>query len=398
MTVYIHPLLESLVERLSEPRRFIQVLLGPRQVGKTTLARQAIERLEGASIYATADGPLLEDLIWLEQQWERARHEARRNGEPTTLVLDEVQKIPGWSEVVKRLWDQDSLDGRDLRVLLLGSSPLLMEQGLGESLAGRFEVLRLRHWGFAEMAAAFGSTLEDFLVFGGYPGAASLTEDAERFRRYILDALIEPVIGRDILVRTRVDKPVLLRRLFRLGCDYSAQVLSYQRMLGELLDRGNTTTLAHYLELLEGAGLLAGLQKFADKPLRRRASSPKLLVLNTALMSAVSVPDLRRVREDPPLWGRLVETAVGAHLVNSSAGSEVTVYYWREGNLEVDFVLAKHGERIAIEVKSGAGVRSTPGLEAFDKRFAPRRKLLVGSGGLPLEEFLRVPAARWFED
>lgn len=390
-----HPRLSELVERLEEPRQFLQVLFGPRQVGKTTLARQALDALDQPSIYASADGPLLEDRVWIEQQWERGRLRARDAG-PTVLVLDEIQKIDGWSEVVKRLWDEDTIAETPLRVLLLGSSPLLVERGLSESLAGRFEVSRLHHWGLAEMRDAFGWDVERAIYYGGYPGAAPLVDDPERFRRYILDGLIEPVIGRDILLRTRVDKPALLRRLFQLGCEYSGQILSYQSMLGQLRDAGNTTTLAHYLDLLSGAGVLTGLQKAAQKPVRRRGSSPKLLVLNTALLTAAVAPPFEITRADPARWGRLVETAVGAHLVNSSAGTTIEVLYWRERDHEVDFVLRRHDEWIAIEVKAGTRREPTPGLTEFARRFAPKRQLLVGTGGIPLEEFLVRPAADWF--
>lgn len=388
-----HPIHEGLVARLREPRRFIQALTGPRQVGKTTAAQQAIEHLEMPSIYATADGPLLQDRVWIEQQWERARLSAR--GGEAVLILDEIQKIPQWSELVKRLWDEDSRSALPLKVVLLGSSPLLMEAGLGESLAGRFETLRMTHWSFTEMRDAFGWDLERYVIFGGYPGSAGLADEPERWRRYLFDSLIEPVISRDILLRTRVDKPVLLRRLFQLGCEYSTQVLSFQKMVGQLVDAGNTTTLAHYLELLEGAGLLAGLQKFAAKPVVRRASSPKLLVLNSGLVTAVSglAPD--EVRGDSSFWGRLVETAVGAHLYNRTLGSMIELSYWRHGRHEVDFVLRRGAKVAAIEVKSGGRREGAPGTEAFERAFGATRKLLVGTGGLPLEEFFETPVELW---
>ena len=390
---FLHPVQEKLLTRLREPRRFIQALIGPRQVGKTTVARQVIEQLEVPSIYATADGPLLEDRVWIEQQWERARLAAR--GGEAVLVLDETQKIPQWSELVKRLWDGDTASGLNLKVVLLGSSPLLMEAGLGESLAGRFETLRMTHWSYTEMRAAFGWDLDRYLFFGGYPGSAALADEPERWRRYLFDSLIEPVISRDILLRTRVDKPVLLRRLFQLGCEYSTQVLSFQKMVGQLVDAGNTTTLAHYLELLEGAGLLAGLQKFAVKPVVRRASSPKLLVLNQGLMTAVSSLNPDEAIEDRSFWGRLVETAIGAHLYNRTLGTTIGLFYWRHGRHEVDFVLQRGTKVTAIEVKSGARRESTPGLEVFEQSFGPTRKLLVGTGGIPIDEFFEAPIDTW---
>lgn len=392
-SAYARPLLGVLVERLTGPRRFIQVLAGPRQAGKTTLARQAIEALPFPSEYATGDGPAPAGSAWIEAQWERGRFRAHEAGE-ALLVLDEVQKIAGWSEVVKRLWDEDSNGGTALKVAVLGSAPLPVQRGLTESLAGRFELIRVPHWSLPEMHEAFGFGVEQFVYFGGYPGAAPLIDDEDRWRRYILDALIETTLSRDILLMTRVDKPALLRQLFRLGCDYSGQVLAYQKMLGQLQDAGNTTTLAHYLDLLGGAGIVTGLQKFSGAKLRRRGSSPKLMALNTALVSAMSAVTFDETRASPDGWGRLVESTAGAHLVNT-AGMNVEVFYWRDGNREVDFVL-RQGRRVtAIEVMSGRRKPSLPGLDAFGKNFTTRRKLLVGAQGVPLEVFLEHPAEFW---
>ena len=393
---YRRPQLETLLARIREPRRFIQVLAGPRQAGKTTLARQAMEASGSPTTYASADEPALRDRAWLEAQWEAARLEARDAGRRgALLILDEIQKLPGWSETVKRLWDEDSADRLRLRVVLLGSAPLLMQRGLTESLAGRFELIRVPHWSHPEMREAFGFDLERSVFFGGYPGAAPLVRDLGRWRRYILDSLVETTVSRDILLLTRVDKPALLRQLFRLGCDHSGQVLSYQKMLGQLQDAGNTTTLAHYLELLAGAGMLTGLQKFSGSRVRQRGSSPKLLGLNTALVAATSGLSFREARRDPDLWGRLVETAVGAHLVNTAQGSEVEVTYWRERNREVDFVLRRGRRLTAIEVTSGRRKGSLPGLASFTASFGRARTLLVGGQGVPLERFLSEPAAHW---
>ena len=242
------------MRRLREPRRFIQVLAGSRQVGKTTLAGQAAERSGLPTRHVSADEPTLRDTHWIQQQWEAARRLADDAGaEGALLVLDEVLKVTGWSEAVKHLWDADTRNGRLLKVVLLGSAPLLVERGLGESLAGRFEMLRLPHWRLAEMCEAFGWSLEQYLFYGGYPGAAPLIRQPGRWMRYVRDSLIEPILSRDVLLLSRVDKPALLRRLLELGCAYSGQILSYTKMLGQLQDAGNTTTLAHYLDLLSGA-------------------------------------------------------------------------------------------------------------------------------------------------
>ena len=393
--MYKRPLFQTLQLRLREPRRFLQVLAGPRQVGKTTLARQAMEGSRSRSHYASADEPTLQDRPWIERQWDLGRLKAKDGG--ALLVLDEVQKVPGWSEVVKRLWDEDTSKGVPLKCVLLGSSPLLVQRGLTESLAGRFEVLHVTHWSFAEMRDAFGWDVDRYVYFGGYPGAAALIEDRQRWARYIVESLIETTLSRDILLMTRVDKPALLRRLFLLGCDYSGQILSYQKMLGQLQDAGNTTTLAHYLELLAGAGMLKGISKFSGKKVMQRGSSPKLQVLNTALLSSQSRLSYASAKKDRDYWGRLVESAVGAHLLNGAEGTMVEIYYWRDRGHEVDFVL-QSGERVvSLEVKSGRARSDYSGMDAFAKIFQPFRKLLVGGQGIPLEEFLASPISNWVE-
>ena len=395
---FVRPQAAELLNRLQEPRRFIQIVAGPRQVGKTTLALHVASECGLPHHIASADEPTLRDSAWIETQWETARLLASgTDGKGVLLVLDEVQKAPNWSETVKRLWDEDTRHGHPLKVILLGSAPLPIQRGLTESLAGRFEILHLPHWSFPEMRAAFGCTLDEYIFYGAYPGAAPLAKQPERWARYIRDALIETTISRDVLLLSRVDKPALLRRLFELGCAYSGQILSYTKMTGQLQDAGNTTTLAHYLDLLAGAGMLTGLQKYAGAAVRRRASSPKLQVLNTALMTALSERTLTEARDDTALWGRLVESAVGAHLANAAMTRDIALYYWRERNREVDFVVRAGRNLIAIEVKSGPSQRRLPGLTAFGHAFGPVRKLLVGGDGIPVETFLSMPVREWAE-
>jgi predicted AAA+ superfamily ATPase len=393
---YQRPFGRVLKKRLGEPRGFLQVITGARQVGKTTLVDQITRELDKPIRFVSADEPTLRGRMWLTQQWEASRLEAEAGG--GVLVVDEIQKVEGWSEVVKRLWDEDTRHQCPLQVVLLGSAPLLVERGLSERLAGRFETLHVPHWSYVEMRDAFGYSLEEFLVFGGYPGAAALKEDPSRWRRYMLDSLIETSVSRDILLLNRVDKPALLRRLFELGCRYSGQILSYTKMLGQLHDAGNTTTLAHYLELLAGAGMLTGLPKFAGQVVRQRASSPKLQVYNTGLMSALEGLGPSEMRRDPDFRGRLVESAVGAHLINAARRSGGDVMYWREKNREVDFVYRVGRRMIAFEVKSGRRQGGLSGLTAFEKAFSPDRCLLVGGDGIDLELFLKTPPEHWLRD
>lgn len=394
--MYARPILTTLLRRLREPRRFLQVVAGPRQVGKTTLVQQALDQLDRPAHYASADDPAGRDLAWLRAQWDLGRLSARdgdrRGG---VLVLDEVQKIPDWASLTKLLWDEDSAAKLPLRVVILGSAPLLIQRGLGESLTGRFELIRVSHWSFPEMREAFGWDLDRFMFFGGYPGGATLTKDARRWARYVTDSLIETTLSRDILLLTRADKPALLRQLFRVACDHSGQILSYQKMLGQLQDAGNTTTLSHYLDLLGGAGLVTGLQKFTNGAVRRRGSSPKLLALNTALVSAPTGLGLRDARRDPAFWGRVVETAVDAHLVNTGAEDGVEVSYWRDRGREVDLVLQRGKKIVGIEVTSGRRKNAIPGLSAFRERFGGASTLLVGGQGIALEDFLSRPAVEW---
>ena len=390
---YQRPKFKELLNRLVEPRRFIHVVAGPRQVGKTTLVQQVCDSIGLPVQFASADEPTLRGAEWIAQQWEIARLKCDDQG--GILVLDEVQKIGGWSETVKRLWDEDKRKKSLLKVVLLGSAPLLIQRGLSESLAGRFEVLFLPHWSAAEMNGAFGWSIEQCIFYGGYPGAASLISDQDRWVRYVRDSLIETTLSRDVLLMSRVDKPALLRRMFELGCRYSGQILSYTKMIGQLQDAGNTTTLSHYLDLLSAAGMVTGLPKYAGEAVRSRGSSPKLQVLDTALFSAMSGYTFDEAQTDREHWGRLTESAVGAHLANAAAGGVCEVFYWRERNREVDFVVRSRRKLVAIEVKSGRASDALPGMQVFKEAFKPDRMLLVGGDGISVEDFLFSPLEYW---
>ncbi len=320
-----------------------------------------------------------------------------KEGVPVVLILDEVQKVSRWSEIVKRYWDEDTRSGTDIRVVILGSSALLVQAGLSESLAGRFELIHATHWTFKEKEACFGWDINRYIFFGGYPSAAPLVKDEFRWSQYIRDSLIETTLSKDILLLNRVEKPPLLRQLFMMTSENSGQIISYQKLMGQLFDAGNTTTLAHYQHLLEGARLIRGLPKWYGGAIRRRASTPKWIVLNTALTTALSGIGFLDWRKDTARWGRLVEVAVGAHLINTSLGTGIEVFYWRDHNKEVDFVLKQGEKLIAIEVKSGLFKGKHPGLSAFIQKFPKAQPLLVGQEGIPINEILSYPAPYWFK-
>ena len=415
MTGFQRSSVGTVVERLAEEPSRLIAIFGPRQTGKTTIVRQALAQIGQPSRYLAVDEPettfssiatnvtaerstLLNpprNAEWLTMQWEEARRDAEEWAGGFVLVFDEIQKIPNWSETVKGLWDADRARNLPMHVVLLGSAPLAIQSGLSESLAGRFESIRVTHWLFPEMSAAFDFTLDQYVFFGGYPGAAGLVTDEERWRSYIQQALIEPHLERDLLAMTRVDKPALLKKLFELGASYSGQILSYNKMLGQLQDAGNTTTLARYADLLSTAGLLAGLPKHSGSAHPRRGSSPKLNVHNTALMAATSGYAFAEARADRTFWGRLVESCVGAHLLNT-APSTMRVSYWRDGPHEVDFVLGAGPRVRAVEVKSGEGQVNEAALLEFERRYDAPASMIVGQGGIPLNEFLTAPADEWF--
>jgi predicted AAA+ superfamily ATPase len=346
-----------------------------------------LEGIRIAHSYASADKPLLQDVDWVQDEWQKARGLLAKNKQ-AVLVLDEIQKVPEWSEVVKRLWDEDTRQGRLLHVVLLGSSPFLIQKGLTESLAGRFEVIRIPHWSFVECRDYFGWDADVYIYYGGYPGAAPLIEDRSRWVRYIEDALIETTVSRDILLLTRIDKPALLRRLFYLACLYSGQIVTYESMLGQLHEKGNTTTLAHYLDLLDGVGFVRGLQKYSGSIIRQRASSPKLQVYNNALMTSQSDTSFDEAREDKPYWGRLVESAVGAHLLRGVMEHRFELFYWREKSNEVDFVIRHRKGVTAVEVKTGSSERARRGFSAFSRNYKADKMIIIGPEGIPVEDFL----------
>lgn len=412
---YNRPHLRTLEARLDEAPRFMLVVAGPRQIGKSTLVRQALS--QRPSTFVATDQPIPQAVDpfsetgtagqiepgvkptekWLVDQWTQARTKARSlpAGQRHVLAIDESQKIPRWSEVVKGLWDADRAEQLQLHIVLLGSSPWLMQKGLTESLAGRYETIQMTHWSYTEMQEAFDFSLEEYIYFGGYPGAADFIRDEPRWRQYVRESLIKPNIQNDILQMTRVDKPALLKNLFELGCGaYSGQEISLTKLLGQLQDAGNTVTLAQYLDLLSHAGLLSGLQKYAGQEHRKRASPPKFNAHNTALISAQAKYTFEQAKNDRSYWGRLVESAVGAHLINNKP-ENTTLNYWRESPYEVDFVLVYGDKLLAIEVKSGDDYAAPKGLRVFSEKFKNVTPMIVGEGGISIADFLLTPIENW---
>lgn len=382
--------LKDIISRIDEPRGKLQVIVGPRQVGKTTLMGQVLEECMLPYDSYSADDVTGVSADWLAQVWETARMKMLVQGNiKRLLVIDEVQKISNWSETVKAEWDRDTREKRELIVVLLGSSRMLIEKGLTESLAGRFELIRLSHWTYMEMRDCFGWTLPQYIFFGGYPGAAAFIGNETRWRNYVKDSLVEPSISKDVLMDTRVLKPQLLRQLFEIGSSCSGELLSLTKVAAQLQDAGNVTTLAGYLHLLDECGLLCGLQKYAADNSRKYNSIPKFQVHNNALRNAWSELNYSEAVENPKELGRMAESAVGAYLVSQAQIADYKVYYWRENNDEVDFVLTRRDRKIAIEVKSGRRTVNA-GLPKFKTLYNPYHAITVGSGGLSFEEFLSM--------
>jgi predicted AAA+ superfamily ATPase len=382
------PVYVNIFDRLIQKSPFIQVISGPRQVGKTTLIKQLFEEPHWNGVYAIADG-ISHDIHWIESQFNAAvlKQQSEPNV-PVILAIDEIQKITHWSEVIKRLYDQQKFSNKlPIQLILLGSSNWLLQKGLSESLAGRFEQWEIDHWTFNEVHEAFGITPEEYAYFGSYPGAMSMIKEEERWKNYIKQSLVETVITKDVLLMHRIEKPALLRRLFELGTLYSGQILSFTKILGQLQEAKNTTTLSHYLELLNHAGLLTGLQKFAMDQARKRNSSPKWQTKNNAIMSALHNYTFEQIQKDKKIWGRWVESAVGTHFL-SYRGTDLNLFYWNESNAEVDFILEYRGSYIALEVKLTTG--SVSGITQFKKQFNPNKIYQLSETGLSWQQLISM--------
>lgn len=383
-------------ERLEEQRRFIQVVMGPRQVGKSTVVKQVLKDLSLPYQLFSADNVPVSNSAWVSNCWAAVRGLLESKGaNGIVLVIDEIQKIANWSEVVKKEWDNDTFNDRNIKVLLLGSSRVLLEKGLSESLAGRFEEIRMSHWNYQEMKECFNFTLNQYLFYGGYPGGASLIQDDERWQQYIQSAIVEATINKDVLMNTPISKPALLRQTFELGASYSGSLLSLNKMMGSLQDAGNTSTLAGYLNLLDESGLLCGLHKYSIDTVRQKASIPKLQVYNNALMRVYSPLTYEQALFDRKVWGHIFESGIGAYIVNQAFLHRFEVFYWRERDNEVDFILRKKGSVVAIEVKSNAE-KNTRGMDRFKEMFNPKIAFIVGDGGMSAEDFLSMDIRNLF--
>jgi predicted AAA+ superfamily ATPase len=390
MNMIIRSQSNDLIMRLQEPRRTIQVVAGPRQVGKTTLVKQVLQQLSTPSRFFNADGVEPDDKDWIAARWEEVRALMHFNQyQEMVLVIDEVHKINNWSEQVKREWDADTFKDVNIKVVLLGSSRLLLKKGLTESLAGRFEILSMTHWSFQEMQEAFGWDINQYVYFGGYPGSAPYVNNEARWRKYMRESIIAPAIEKDVLQTTYIYKPALMHQLFHLGCAYSGELLSYNKMLGLLQDAGNATTLVNYMEVLGESKLLTGLPKYVMDASRKYRTIPKLQVYNNALLTALTEGvSYEKVFTDPQLWGRWVESAVGCYLLDKADELDCDLFYWREDNEEVDFVLRRADKLLAIEVKSGKR-QSNSGLSTFRQMYNPQHSLVVGGQALPLEDLFK---------
>ena len=367
---------QTITKRLKEPRHFLQVVLGPRQVGKTTVIKQVVNDLNLPYQIYSADSIPATQTSWISDCWNTARVQMRvEKLSEFILIIDEIQKIKNWSEVVKKEWDADTFNDINMKVVLLGSSRVLLEKGLSDSMMGRFEEIRMTHWSYPEMRDAFNMSLEQYLYFGGYPGAAFLIEDEERWGQYINGAIIDATINKDILYDSPISKPALLRQTFELGTSYSGEIVSLTKMVGALQDAGNTTTLAGYLNLLGDSGLLTGLQKFA--------TVYNDLTFKEAILN----------RKE---WGRIFESAIGAHIVSNAFTGNYEVFYWREKDKEVDYILKKKNRIVAIEVKSNSEMYNA-GLEEIRKMYQPYASFVVGEGGMKAEQFLSINPAKLFE-
>ena len=368
---------EEIVKKLSRGPRFIQAIIGPRQTGKTTLALQLKKSWKGPCIYETADVPGAENRNWIMELNEAAVKESNDKKKESLLIIDEIQKIPGWSDALKYVYDKNERNRVRVRIIILGSSALLMQRGLTESLAGRFEVNRHSHWSFEECRDFYKFNLNDYIYYGGYPGAAKIRKDAKRWQAYIKDSIIETVIAKDVLLMNPVTKPALLRQAFALCLHHPAEIFSYQKMLGQLQDAGNTTTIAFYLRLMANAFFLVPVEKYSGNRVKQKGSSPKVISLDNSIINVVNNRNYGEVMRDLAYKGRLFENAVGSRLYWLAQEEGWEIFYWRERDFEVDYVLSKGDKIVAVEVKSGYPGKAQSALDVFARKYKNVKKIVI---------------------
>jgi len=425
MYLYSRPQVSQLV-KIVENRSDMRIIaiIGPRQVGKTVIALQARKRLEEAGYtchYVSFDDPRLNQQDWpsntipsdtmeikdfaipetLVNTWEDARKDSLESPKGHVLFLDEIHLIPKWSNYVKGLWDRDRRESYPLHIVILGSVIWQMLVGRNESLTGRFREIKTMHWSLPEIDQITNLTTEEFIYYGGYP--ASLLKESEESRfddwhKYIIKTILGTVIGQDILLLHQIKKPALMRQLIEITPAYSGQIMAYNKLLGHLQDKDNAITVKHYLNLLSDAALITTLTRYTPKPHLRVTSHPKFNVLNTALMTAPSGYSFEESQVNRSFWGRVVESAVGAHLCNTRKAA-TQIHYWRDksGNYEVDFVIARGPHLIGIEVKSGKK-QTRQGLNAFKEHFPHAKTMIVGSSGIAFNEFFSYTADEWIDE
>lgn len=392
-----HECRDLLTQRLREPAPGrIQLLSGPRQVGKTTLLLEIAGGLGETAIYAAADAPEAALPAFWERTFGKAEETAASQGR-AVVFLDEAHLLHDWSARLKAVTDRFRRRRIPIHVVATGSSALRLGAGSRESLAGRFERLTLTHWSAASMARVFGLSAEEaadqVVRMGSYPGAFPLRADTARWTAYVRDAILEPAIGRDILALSMVRRPALLRQVFGVAACSPAQIVSLQKLQGRLHDAGSLETIAHYLALLEEAFLVAPIPKYSTKSVRRRSSPPKLVTLNNALLAAMDPKGIVHPDADPARFGSWLENACLAHAWN--AGQRVS--YWREEPLEIDGVFEGSWGSWAVEVKSGGYLMTDlKGLLEFVRRNPAFRPLMIcDSTGLGTARRAGVDAVTW---
>lgn len=396
--MYKRKQLSVLESRMAESRRTIHVVMGPRQVGKSTMIDQFVEHTSVPYSLFSADGVGKTNTDWISEKWYEVRTKMMLYGENEhILIIDEIQKIAGWSETVKKEWDQDTRDKRNLKVILLGSSRLLIQKGLEESLEGRYETLKMGYWEWEEMREAFGFTMEQFIYFGGFPGLAPYINDEDRWRKMMEDSIISPILNRDILDIEEIRNPSLLRQVFEIGSMYSSQEISLNKMQG-VVNSGTVPTISSYLRILDETMLVKPLYKYDNSTIKTRNSVPKMQAYNNAFRNSYCQHTFEEAVMNKVEWGRQVESAVGAYLAGRSVIDGFQLLFWRdEKKNECDYVLKKGESLIAIEVKSGHA-DNIEGYLAFKNRFGRNivNSFIVGPEGLPLEDFFKLNIPSFF--